>query len=88
MDKFDFGKAVTLMKEGHRVAREGWNGRGMFLYIVTSKSDAATFEGVSGVEVPSLPRDAFIAMKTAQDTVVPWLASQNDMLCEDWTLAS
>ena len=64
----NFGQAIQFMKAGHRVARLGWNGKGMYVYLVPG---AEKF----------LP---YIAMKTAQDTVVPWLASQSDMLADDW----
>ena len=67
----DFGKAIAALKSGKFVARQGWNGKGMWL----------------GLQVPdahskmTLP---YIYMKTAQDDLVPWLASQTDMLAEDW----
>lgn len=75
---FDFGVAVGHLKLGCKVARIGWNGKGMWLSYV----EGGTFEE-DGVSYPSLP---FIHMKTAQDTVVPWLASQTDVLAEDWVL--
>lgn len=84
----DFGQAIRFMKAGHRVTRLGWNGKGMFLYYVpgakypAQRNEMGTMMGVfPGDMVPYQP---YIAMKTAQDTVVPWLASQSDMLAEDW----
>jgi len=86
----NFGHAVTMLKEGYKVARDGWNGKGMFLYYVPAASYPAqrnehgTMIGVFPDDM--VPYQAYIAMKTAQDTVVPWLASQSDVLAEDWTL--
>ena len=80
-----FGEALEAMKRGGRLARKGWNGTGMFLYYVPAdayppKTDAAK-EAFGGEPVPY---SAYIAMKTAQGYVVPWLASQTDMLADDW----
>ena len=85
-----FGHAVELLKGGHRVAREGWNGKGMFLYYVpenkypASRNEHGTMVGV--FEDDMVPYGAYIAMKTAQNNVVPWLASQTDVLAEDWQI--
>lgn len=81
-----FGLAIEALKKGLRVARTGWNGKGMFLaYFSPVKENPAYADGMSIVEIthPLLP---FIAMKTADDMWVPWLASQTDVLAEDWTV--
>lgn len=96
----NFGDAIHAMKNGKKVAREGWNGKGMWLYYVPANSYPAqteaaknywgtkdvphTFVGDAQQSVPLVPYGAYIAMKTAQENVVPWLASQTDMLAEDW----
>lgn len=67
-----FGHAVYLLKKGQRVARSGWNGKGMFLYFVPENED--------------VHYGAYIAIKTAQGNVVPWLASQTDVLADDWSV--
>lgn len=72
-----FGQALAWLKMGWRVARPGWNGKGMFIFMIKSW----TYTDGRQDNFPNLP---FIAMKTAQDEVVPWLASQTDMLAEDW----
>jgi len=82
-----FGGALEVLKNGFKVARKGWNGKGMFLYHVPANSyepqtDIAK-EAFGGYLVPY---GAYIAMKTAQGNVVPWLASQTDMLSEDWEI--
>ena len=83
-----FGDAIVALKHGQRVARSGWNGKGMFLYYVPeNKYPAArnTLNTLDGLFEDNLvPYAAYIAMKTAQDNVIPWLASQSDVLAEDW----
>lgn len=80
------GWAIKQMQDGCKVEREGWNGKGMFLYYVPSgeypaRTDIAKKEwGENGL----VPYQAYIAMKTVQGTVVPWLASQSDLLATDW----
>lgn len=64
----DIGQAVTAMRAGMRVARAGWNGRGMYLYLQTTQP----------------PWQPFVVMFTAQGTLVPWLCSQTDLLADDW----
>ena len=92
-ERLSFGHAVELLKAGHRVAREGWNGKGMFLslvkgrdtdYHVNSEVFGTGNDGNSEKQMPIL--DA-IYMKTADNKLVPWLASQTDLLSEDWQIA-
>ena len=83
-----FGKALKKIKTGHRVAREGWNGKLMFIFLVpgsTFKVNRAPLLGIfeEGTEIDY---QAHIDMKTVDDTIVPWLASQSDMLSEDWVV--
>lgn len=90
-DQFDFGSAIHLLKMGKKVMRAGWNGKGMFLYYVPAASypmQRNSLETMGGIFPDDMvPYGAYIAMKTAQDNVVPWLASQTDVLAEDWQLA-
>lgn len=72
----NFGQAIEALKEGKRVAREGWNGKGMWLQLV-SDFDSRT-------ERRRYSRRPFIEMKDVEHMFVPWLASQTDMLAEDW----
>lgn len=78
-----FGWAIKQMHNGSRVRRVGWNGKGMFLFLVADWQ-ATNVAAIQPDEYPVLP---FIAMKTADGKVVPWLASQTDMLAVDWDLA-
>lgn len=77
----NFGEANEKMKFGMKVQRAGWNGKGMFLFLVSG--NAWNFEtDVSGVD--NLETDSFICMKTAGETLIPWLASQADIQATDW----
>lgn len=86
-----FGLAIEALKKGLKVCRTGWNGKGMFLYYVPENKYPAsrnTLNTIAGIFPNDLvPYQAYIAMKTVQDTVVPWLASQTDVLADDWVFA-
>ena len=79
------------MKQGSKVSRDGWNGKGMFLFynpgsqvkITEGRPLASAFP--VGTECEMLP---YIMMKVAGDGLrfVPWLASQSDILAEDWQI--
>jgi hypothetical protein len=81
INAMSFGHAVHALKAGHKVARAGWNGKGMWLGLVTGynclKGPATT--AALGCEL--LP---WIGMKTADNKFIPWLASQADVLADDW----
>ncbi|WP_077735852.1 DUF2829 domain-containing protein [Bacillus sonorensis] len=82
----EFGTALFLLKKGYKVARRGWNGKGMFLYYVPANSYPAQTEAAKEHFGDMVDYGAYIAMKTAQGNVVPWLASQTDVLAEDWEI--
>lgn len=86
MNNLNFGQAIEALKDGKKVCREGWNGKGMFLYYVpANKYHYTTLIGKTIADEDGLVEyGAYIAMKTAQGNVVPWLASQTDVLAEDW----
>jgi len=68
-----FGDAIEIMKNGGRVARKGWNGKGMWLEMQIPDEHSKM----------TLP---YIYMKTACGNLVPWLASQTDILSDDWDI--
>ena len=82
----DFGQAIRFLKAGHRVARLGWNGEGMFLFLVPGSKLMVNRPPLLGIykEGTEIQYQSHIDMKTAEGSVVPWLASQSDMLAEDW----
>jgi len=82
----DFSEALVKVKEGKKVARYGWNGKGMFIFLVpgsTFKVNRAPLLGIYP-EGKEITYHAHIDMKTADNQIVPWLASQTDVLAEDW----
>lgn len=86
-DGMSFGLAIEALKNGCKVAREGWNGKGMWLTVVRGSNPEETIGDyqVNQVVWPGecLP---WIGMKTADDKFVPWLASQTDILSDDWVI--
>lgn len=80
----NFCEALELLKRGKKVARKGWNGKGMFLYYVPADSYASSTEIAKEEFGATVEYGAYVAMKTAQGNVIPWLASQTDMLANDW----
>lgn len=86
LGNMDFGNAIFALKCGFKVARRGWNGKDMFLYHVPADRYPAKTEIAKEImaEDGKVDYGAYIAMKTVQGYVVPWLASQTDILSEDW----
>lgn len=80
----DIGTAISAMRDGARVARTGWNGKGMWLYLVPANSYPAQTDAAKAAFGENVPYREYVAMKTAQDDVVPWVASQSDLLADDW----
>lgn len=71
----NFGRAIEHMREGFRVSREGWNGKGM--WIALQRPDEH-----------SKMRRPYIYMRPVDGELVPWVASQSDMLAEDWMVVA
>lgn len=86
--RMTFSEALEALKEGKRVSRTGWNGRGMFIFLVPGSNFTVNREPLlsimgAGKEVTYRPH---IDMKDAEGKVVPWLASQTDLLADDWCI--
>lgn len=79
-----FGLAVEALKKGYKVARSGWNGKDMFLlYIfpyINTQYTVVEKDAIVGTLAP------YLAMKTADKQLVPWLASQTDIIADDWQI--
>lgn len=90
---YTFGEAVEALKQGKKVARKGWNGKGMYLWLKPAATIKAEWckdpilkdiAEANGGEVEAL---GTICMKTADGKILTgWLASQTDMLLEDWVI--
>lgn len=85
---FSFSDALIELKGGNNVARLGWNGNGMFIYYVSEGRYPVKMEAAMDIadDEGFVCYGAYIAMKTAQGNVVPWVASQTDILSEDWII--
>lgn len=75
----NFGEAIQQLKEGQRVAREGWNGKGQFLQLLIP---------VGPVMDETRTWLPYIYICTVQGNFVPWTPSQTDMLADDWGIVS
>ncbi len=89
-DGMTFGLAIEALKHGERVARTGWNGKGMWLILthgrVINNIEPNSFYERCGFEAP-VTICSHIDMKAADGSmVVGWLASQTDMLADDWII--
>lgn len=84
----NFGEALTAIKEGKKVRRSGWNGKDMFIFLVPGSTFKVNRPPLLGIypEGTEIQYHGHIDMKTAQGYVVPWLASQADLLDEDWEI--
>ena len=99
-DNMNFGLALEALKKGESVARAGWNGKNMFLYLNRGSvsdmreggEDVTYYDGVNGTlfdhgDTGTVTRLPNINMKAASgNTVTGWLASQTDMLADDWQI--
>jgi hypothetical protein len=82
-----FGQAIDFAKRGFKIARSGWNGSGMFAYIVSEGTYPAKSAAVKGIFADNMvPYRAYWALKTAQNDVAPWAPSGSDSLAEDWEI--
>lgn len=81
VEDMGIGDAIEVLRAGHKVARAGWNGKGMYLLMVNPEDYSVDCSVVCSSHVPLLP---WIGMKTADGCFVPWLCSQTDLLAEDY----
>lgn len=96
LETHDIGYAVRALKQGKRVARQGWNGKDMFLFLLpasdsiptTAIHDPALREVIeSEVQGDTFQALASVRMFTADKKVLTgWLASQSDLMAEDWVV--
>ena len=84
----NFGEAIIALKQGQKVARKGWNGKGMFLYLVSEGSYPVKMDAAKSIadENGNVKYGPYVALKSANGIVYPWNASQADMLSEAWEI--
>ena len=73
MRYFDFGEALKMLKEGKRMCRKGWNGKGMYIEVQFPNENSKMTQ-------------PYIFIKTADDNKIPWVVSQADVFAEDYIL--
>lgn len=85
----DFSDALKEIKSGRKAARAGWNGKGMFIFLVPGSVFKVNRPPLLGIypEGTEIRYHGHVDMVTADGMVVPWLASQTDLLADDWTIA-
>ena len=82
----NFGEALEALKSGKKISRTGWNGRGMFVYLV----GANKYPSQTGIakeyfgENSMVPHNPYMAIKNVDNTVSTWVPSVNDCLSDDW----
>jgi len=93
IETMTFGEAIEALKRGAKVCRAGWNGRGMFL-VLQKAYPAGIPINKNTAEATGLPEGTvcrflpYLMLKTVEGAFVPWLASQTDMLSDDWSIVS
>lgn len=83
-----FEEALPLIKAGHRLARDGWNGKGMFVFLVNGSNFAVNREPLlsmfgHGTEITYRPH---IDLAAADGTIGVWQPSMGDVLGDDWVV--
>ena len=94
MTNLTFGDAIIALKQGKKVARSGWNGKGMWLILVPGQKEVALRQGTPYGDALALTSceilphiDMWTTNADGRRAMLPgWLASQTDMLAEDWML--
>jgi len=89
-DNLKFGVAIEAMKLGLKVTRKGWNGKGMFLFLVPGSTFQVSRNPLAaiypmGTEINYRPH---VDMKTVDGQIVPWVCSQSDLLATDWEVVA
>lgn len=88
--EFGFDIALHMLKGGSKVARRGWNGKGMFLFLVRGSTFEVNRPPLLGIypEGTVINYRPHIDMRTASGDIVAWVASQSDLLEADWYMVA
>ncbi len=84
----DFSVALSRIKEGCCVRRSGWNGKGMYIFLVPGSAFTVNREPLLSIlgKGTQVKYHSHVDMKTATGEIVPWLCSQTDLLADDWEI--
>lgn len=82
----DFSDAIKVIKSGGKVFREGWNGKGMFIFLVQGSVFQVNRPPLLGIypEGTTINYRSHIDLRTVDGSIVPWIATQSDLLAGDW----
>ena len=81
----NFGEALEKVKAGYAISRTGWNGKGQFVYLISARDlQVGLMSGYGEYEGEPIFTDTLAIRTTHNQIQVGWLASQSDMLAEDW----
>ena len=82
----DFGQAIKFLKSGFKLARKGWNGKGMFVYYIPANLYESYTEVGKSIadENGKVKYNPYFAIKNVDNSVSTWIPSVNDCLAEDW----
>lgn len=79
----NFGEALKAVKQGNKIARKGWNGKNQYVFLL----EGTLLTSALGIGVVAMPCTDVLAIKTTSNVIqIGWLASQSDMLSEDWVI--
>ena len=86
---FNFSCALDFIKLGRKLCRANWNGIGMFIFLVDGSTFQVNRKPLLGIypEGTTINYRPHIDMKTVDGQIVPWVASQTDLLADDWYIA-
>ena len=88
-DVLDFGQALLLLKAGKSVARRGWNGKNMMLFMIDGPNNIAKLHGFGFGEMLGEPTfQDTIYLRTFANQLVAWCPTQTDVLANDWMVVS
>lgn len=85
IEKMNFGQAIEALKNGLKVARNGWNGKGLHLELQVPDENSKMTLPYIYIQYPTFPASE-TAPNNHLNARVPWLASQTDVLAEDWLI--
>ena len=80
----NFGEAINNVKNGHKIAREGWNGKGMFVIYVPEENIDLTEQQEKMFGASNIILNEHFLIKNVNNTLSTWVPSINDCLSEDW----
>ena len=84
----DFGQALIALKQGSNVQRSGWNGKGMFVFLVPESTFVVNRPPLLGIypEGTVINYNAHMDIKNVNGSISTWVPSVNDCLAEDWVV--